>query len=107
MAERSMNKRPPRSHTPKPPEASQAASSAKQRQRRSSQPVDTAIARLDAAAIELKRDRETLTAELQATRALLAAANAEIAALDAARRATIDRIDWVIDSLQTILQEKP
>jgi predicted RNase H-like nuclease (RuvC/YqgF family) len=61
--------------------------------------LEAAVERLEASVAELKRDRDELAAAL-------AAARAEIAILDAARKAAIDRIDWVIDSLHTVLQDK-
>lgn len=105
MAERSMSKRPPRSPPPQKAPLSPVAS--KRPRREPPKALDRAIERLEASASELKRERDALAAELAATRDQLAAAMTEIAALDAARRAAIDRIDWVIDSLQTALQEKP
>lgn len=61
--------------------------------------LEAAIGRLEASVADLKREREALQAEL-------VEAKAQIAALDAARKAAIDRIDWVIDSLHTVVQEK-
>jgi hypothetical protein len=57
------------------------------------------IARLEASVLELKRERDTLAAELVLARG-------EIAALDQARRSAIDRIDWVIDSLSGVVDHE-
>jgi predicted RNase H-like nuclease (RuvC/YqgF family) len=61
--------------------------------------LESAVERLEASISTLKRERDDLAARL-------ASAQAEIAALDTARKAAIDRIDWVIDSLHTALQDK-
>ena len=99
-----MSKRPPRSLPPQPRTAAKPTPASKRPPQKA---LDKAIERLEASAIELKHERDALAAELAATKEQLAAAKAEIAALDTARRAAIDRIDWVIDSLQSVLQEKP
>ena len=61
-------------------------------------PLPAAVERLEARVNELKRERDTFEAEL-------AAAKAKIAALEAARTDAINRIDWVLDSLHTVLQD--
>lgn len=112
MAARDMSKqKPPRT----PPPARAAAKPAKPASRAPAKPparaakpapraaasnaLELAVQRLEASVAELKRERDDL-----ATR--LANAQAEITALDSARKAAIDRIDWVIDSLHTALQDK-
>ena len=97
MAERNMSKpRAPRGATqPRTP----IAAPAKAARRDTPKVLESAIERLETSVRDLKRERDSLTTEL-------AAAKAEIATLDAARRAAIDRIDWVIDSLQAVLQDK-
>ena len=62
--------------------------------------LESAIERLEASVRDLKRERDSLAAEL-------VAAKAQVAELDTARRAAIDRIDWVIDSLQGVLGDQP
>lgn len=64
-----------------------------------SKALEQAIERLEASVAGLKRERDELTARL-------ANAQTEIVSLDKARKAAIDRIDWVIDSLHTALQNK-
>jgi outer membrane murein-binding lipoprotein Lpp len=61
--------------------------------------LSVAVERLEAKVLDLKGERDALATEL-------AAAKAEIAALDAARKDAINRIDWVIDSLHTALKDK-
>ena len=48
----------------------------------------------------LERERDTLRAELEAARQ-------RIGVLEAQRRQAIDRIDWVIDSLQHVVESGP
>ena len=62
-------------------------------------PLEAAVQRLEASVAELKRERDELAARLLS-------AQAEITTLNSARKAAIDRIDWVIDSLHTALQDK-
>jgi predicted RNase H-like nuclease (RuvC/YqgF family) len=82
-----------------------AAKSAALKTKPTAQPASTPAAlqalveRLETKASVLKRERDGLAAEL-------ATARAEIATLEKARRDAINRIDWVIDSLQTLLQDK-
>lgn len=58
---------------------------------------EVAPLRSEAAALKsLEREREELRAELSA-------AQQRIATLEAQRRQAIDRIDWVIDSLQHVI----
>ena len=98
MAESNMSKQrptkaaPPRSVPPAPAMAKTARTNA-------SKGLESSIERLEASVAELKRERDALAAEL-------AAAKSQIATLDAARKTAIDRIDWVIDSLTTVLQDK-
>lgn len=58
-----------------------------------------AVQRLEARAKALERERDGLKAELEAARA-------QIAVLEESRSQVVNRIDWVIDSLQT-LAERP
>jgi len=114
MAEQNMSKqKPPRT----PPTARAAAKAAKPTPRaahspsarpvasttlpRADQPapLEAAVQRLEASVAELKRERDDLAARLSS-------AQAEITTLNSARKAAIDRIDWVIDSLHTALQDK-
>ena len=120
MAERDMSKqKPPRTPPPlktaavakstkpaagasaKPPARAKAKDTRKDTPKTKDKPqaLDAAVERLEASISALKRERDDLAARL-------ASAQAEIAALDAARKAAIDRIDWVIDSLHTALQDK-
>ena len=48
----------------------------------------------------LERERDALRAELEAARQ-------RIAALEAQRNQAVDRIDWVIDSLQHVIEAAP
>ena len=64
-----------------------------------SSPLQAAVDRLEANVSGLKRERDTLAADL-------AAANARIAALEAARTDAVNRIDWVLDSLQSVMLDK-
>ena len=96
MAERNMSKpRPPREqrHPPQRPQPRAAVAAP-------GPSLQSVVDRLEASVLNLKRDRDTLTAEL-------AAAKAQIAALDVARVDAVNRIDWVIESLQTALEDKP
>ena len=61
--------------------------------------LEGAVERLEASAQDLKRERDQLAAQL-------AEARAEIERLEAARQEAVNRIDWVIDSLNTALREK-
>ena len=61
--------------------------------------LQAAVDRLEARVHELKRERDAFETEL-------AIAKAKIAALEAARTDAINRIDWVLDSLHTVLQDK-
>jgi hypothetical protein len=62
--------------------------------------LPAALARLEEQVADLMTERDGLAAEL-------ALARAEIVALEAARTDAINRIDWVLDSLQSLLQSKP
>jgi sugar-specific transcriptional regulator TrmB len=95
MAEQKMSKqRPPPSD---PARSSRSPAAAKPRE--PSNALQAAVDRLEARVLELKRERDELADKL-------AAATAEIATLDSSRVEAINRIDWVLDSLQTVLQEK-
>jgi hypothetical protein len=50
------------------------------------------------------RNLDSLARERDELRAELSAAQQRIAALEAQRRNAIDRIDWVIDSLQHVIE---
>lgn len=105
MAESQMSKQrptkaaPPRSVSRPPAAAAPALTAAKTVRLDAPKALELSIERLEASVADLKRQRDALAAEL-------AAAKAEIATLDAARKTAIDRIDWVIDSLNTVLQDK-
>lgn len=102
MAESNMSKQrptkavPPRSIAPAPSAPKPARRAAPKGLE--SKALESAIERLEASVASLKRERDALAAEL-------AAAKTEIATLDAARKSAVDRIDWVIDSLNTVLQD--
>ena len=51
------------------------------------------------ASSDLERERDTLKAELEAARA-------EIATLQQQRDQIVNRIDWIIDSLHTLLEDE-
>jgi hypothetical protein len=61
--------------------------------------LQVAVERLEARMAELKRERDALAVEL-------AAAHQQITALEAARTQAINRIDWVLDSLQSLTEDK-
>ena len=90
--------RPPRPEAPR----TRATPSASSRGVPKAEPnaLQAAVDRLEARVVELKRERDAMAADL-------ASAKAEIAALDASRIDAINRIDWVLDSLHTVLQDKP
>jgi multidrug resistance efflux pump len=92
MAERKINKSRP---TP----ARAPASAAPRSVSSASNPLQVAVERLEARVHDLKRERDAFEAEL-------AAAKAKITALELARTDAINRIDWVLDSLHTVLQDK-
>lgn len=93
MAERNMSKpRPSKNDT-----ARNRARAAPEREGAGT--LQAAVDRLESRVLELKRERDAFEAEL-------AAARAEIAALEAARTEAINRIDWVLDSLHTVLQDE-
>lgn len=94
MAERNTSKsRRPQAAPASPRAASKAAP------RGGSDALQVAVDRLETRVVELKRERDGLADEL-------AAARAEIAALHAARADAVNRIDWVIDQLQSVLEDK-
>ena len=97
MAEQNMTKpRQPRRGLPQPAPRLPAP---KVISRSAPKALEGAVERLEASAQDLKRERDQLAAEL-------ASARAEIARLEAARQEAVNRIDWVIDSLNSALQEK-
>jgi chromosome segregation ATPase len=61
--------------------------------------LQIAVERLESRMAELKRERDALAQELVAARQ-------EIAALETARTQAINRIDWVLDSLQSLTEDK-
>jgi septal ring factor EnvC (AmiA/AmiB activator) len=79
---------PPSKSTAKKDNTTQAAGS-----------LQVAVERLEGRMAELKRERDALAQEL-------AAARQQITALEAARTQAINRIDWVLDSLQSMTEDK-
>jgi chromosome segregation ATPase len=61
--------------------------------------LQVAVERLEGRMAELKRERDALAQELTAARQL-------ITALEAARTQAVNRIDWVLDSLQSLTEDK-
>lgn len=61
--------------------------------------LSSAVERLEAKITALQSERDTLNSELKEARA-------RIAELEAANKDAVNRIDWVIDSLHNILEEK-
>jgi predicted RNase H-like nuclease (RuvC/YqgF family) len=61
--------------------------------------LETSVERLEASVEQLQRERDQMAAELSA-------AKEQIAALEKARKEAVDRIDWVIGSLSSSLEEK-
>jgi hypothetical protein len=61
--------------------------------------LPAALQRLEARVVELKRERDAFEAALTMARA-------EIVELETARTEAINRIDWVLESLQSLLQTK-
>lgn len=59
-----------------------------------------AVQRLEARARTLERERDGLKSELETARA-------RIRTLEDARAQAVNRIDWVIDSLQNVLDKTP
>lgn len=64
----------------------------------SAKPAKSALERLEATVADLSGERDRLRAEI-------AAARKQIADLEAARVDAINRIDWAIDSLRSVLQK--
>jgi predicted RNase H-like nuclease (RuvC/YqgF family) len=94
MAERNTSKsRRPQAVAASPRAASKAALGG------GADALQVAVDRLESRVVELKRERDSLADEL-------AAARAEIATLHAARVDAVNRIDWVIDQLQSVLEDK-
>ena len=93
MAERNTSK--PRQSRASPASTRSAPVAA----RGGSDALQVAVERLEARVVDLKRERDGLAQDL-------AAARAEIAALEAARVDAVNRIEWVIDSLQSVLDDK-
>ncbi|MBU1213301.1 MAG: DUF4164 family protein [Alphaproteobacteria bacterium] len=61
--------------------------------------LSSAVERLEAKIVALQAERDTLNSELKAARV-------RIGELEAAHKDAVNRIDWVIDSLHNILEEK-
>ncbi|MDX2257552.1 MAG: hypothetical protein NW205_01415 [Hyphomicrobiaceae bacterium] len=61
--------------------------------------IEEAIVRLEMEVRSLAAERDRLTAELMAARQ-------QVSALEAANAAAVTRIDWVIDSLQSLLEDR-
>ena len=107
MAEQNMSKqRPPRPETSTratPKAASRETKAVRTRSIGAPHAVDNvlqaAVTRLEGRVAELKLERDAMAAELTA-------AKAEIAALNASRIDAANRIDWVLDTLQSVLEEK-
>lgn len=59
-----------------------------------------------AAGADAASENQMLAEQNAALRAELELSNARIARLEALHADVVDRIDWVIDSLQTVLEEK-
>ena len=98
MAEQNMSKpRQPRNAGVPPPAPPICAP--KVAGRSAPKALEGAVERLEASTQDLKRERDVLAAEL-------AAAKAEIARLEVARQEAVNRIDWVINNLNSALQEK-
>ena len=105
MAERNMSKQRP----PRPETSTRATPKASSREIEPVRPVgaspavdnvlQAAVTRLEARVAQLKRERDAMASELTA-------AKAEIAALNASRIDAANRIDWVLDALQSVLHDK-
>jgi chromosome segregation ATPase len=61
--------------------------------------LQVAVERLESRMAELERERDALAQEL-------AAAKQQVATLETARTQAINRIDWVLDSLQSLTEDK-
>ncbi len=61
--------------------------------------LDKAMARLEGEVATLRQERDALASDL-------AAARERIAALESTHEQAINRIDWVIDSLHNVMNEK-
>jgi len=60
----------------------------------------SAVERLEGRISALQAERDGLVAELKAARA-------RVGELEALQKDTVNRIDWVIDSLHNLVEEKP
>ncbi len=100
MAERAPGKAK-RASQPVAPEPSRAGSAAAPSARGSRQPAGAPAASGPAndTRSEIERERDILKAELETARA-------EIAALQQQRDQIVNRIDWIIDSLHTLLEDE-
>ncbi len=67
--------------------------------RPASNALETSVERLEASVEQMRCERDRMAAEL-------AAAKEQIVALEKARKEAVDRIDWVIGSLSSALEEK-
>lgn len=81
------------------PRATQKAKRSPTKSKSSSAELSTAIERLESKVKSLQEERDRLAAELKA-------AKATIASLESAQTDAVNRIDWVIDSLHNILEDK-
>ena len=77
----------------------------KQGKRPAREPTDGATKAASAmTAADLSARLAAMAAERDAALAELAAARAQITALEAARSQAVNRIDWIIDSLKTVIE---
>ena len=96
MAER----KPPKARAvPKSGALKRASTPARPPHKSLGNPLQAALERLEANVSGLKRERDLLSADL-------AAAKAHIAALESARADAANRIDWVLNSLQSVMLDK-
>jgi hypothetical protein len=75
---------------------------AQRKEQRAKRPLERGPARAKDGARKTAESIEALVRERDALRSELLAANAEIAALVARQRNVLNRIDWVIDSLNSL-----
>jgi hypothetical protein len=80
---------------------------AQRRERRARRPSDRDPARAKEDAHEAQETIEALIRERDGLRSELLAANAQIAALVARQRNVLNRIDWVVDSLNSLAEGEP
>ncbi len=86
---------PVRAAAAKKSNASQAAGS-----------LQSAMERLEGRMADLQRERDSLQRERDSLAQELTAAKLQIAAYETARDQTINRIDWVLESLQSLTEDK-